>query len=189
TSAVGDDIHLETRTNQSRVTISMRGHHKVATGEGSNEGEGDATRVRRRLTEETSRIGERFTVDLSEGEPVRLEKVVWVATDRDWPIEKDDMPTLAGISFDGILAAHRKRWDDLWRIADMRIDGDRFAQRAVRLYIYHLLVTASPDTGAWTLGCRPAASTERRTAATSSGTSSSWRPSSTGTSPTLPGRT
>ena len=145
TSTVGEDIHLETRTNQSDVTISMRAHHKIARGDAAGADDtGGTPPAQRRVTEGTSRIGERFTAELKQGTPFRLEKVVWVATDRDWPIEKDDMPTLAELSFDELMTAHRKRWDDLWRIADMRIAGDRFAQRTVRLHIYHLLVTASP---------------------------------------------
>lgn len=38
-----------------------------------------------------------------------------------------------------ILAAHERKWDLLWEQADIEIEGDEPAQKAVRFSIYHLL--------------------------------------------------
>ena len=79
------------------------------------------------------------------GRSLTIDKVVWIATDRDWPIEAEPMPDLSTLDLDHLHRRHAQRWHELWRTADMQIDRDRFAQRAVRLHAYHLLVSASPD--------------------------------------------
>ncbi|MFH1429017.1 MAG: glycosyl hydrolase family 65 protein [Candidatus Margulisiibacteriota bacterium] len=38
---------------------------------------------------------------------------------------------------------HKNEWHNLWDKADYVIEGDRFAQKAIRLHVYHLLVSAS----------------------------------------------
>ena len=47
-------------------------------------------------------------------------------------------------TFKGVFGPHAKSWKGLWQKADIRVTGDRFVQRVLRLHIYHLLVTASP---------------------------------------------
>ena len=46
-------------------------------------------------------------------------------------------------TFQGVFGPHAKSWKALWQKADIRVTGDRFVQRVLRLHIYHLLVTAS----------------------------------------------
>ena len=156
TTAEGNTIRIESRTTKSKVTVSMEAHHTVrydttaeaggtAEGPPAEETHAEATPVVRTLVTGTSRIGERFLLEGKEGRPVCLDKLVWVATDRDWPIEKDPMPELGSLLFDQLRGEHAGRWRTLWERADLRIAGDRFAQRTIRLHIYHLLTTASPD--------------------------------------------
>jgi len=52
--------------------------------------------------------------------------------------------------FDRLLDEHRAAWDALWQ-ADIRIDGDAQAQRAVHSELYYLLATSTVDT-AWAAG-------------------------------------
>lgn len=135
-SVENGDIKLESRTNQSKVTVTMRAHNELYV---------DDRRIDddRELSRESSAIAESFTLDAKEGRRYRLEKIVWIATDRPWPIEEATMPKLSVLRFHELLATHREKWRELWDIADMRALGDRFAQRTARLHSYHLLSTAS----------------------------------------------
>lgn len=46
---------------------------------------------------------------------------------------------------EALLRSHRATWSDRWRHADVRIDGDDDAQRAVRFALFHLMAAAPPD--------------------------------------------
>lgn len=140
---VGRDIRLESRTNESGITVSLQAHHRLTTAGDGNPGIETTAPAQRETIREASRIGERFSLEVEEGRRYSLEKIVWVATDRDWPIEQDEIPDLAALRFDTLLERHIRRWSELWKTADMKIAGDRFAQRTTRLHIYHLLTTAS----------------------------------------------
>ena len=47
-------------------------------------------------------------------------------------------------SFDQIYNESKSAWNEIWKKADIQLDGDRIAQKMLRLHIYHLLVSASP---------------------------------------------
>jgi len=47
-------------------------------------------------------------------------------------------------SFDNILNNTHIAWADIWNKVDIKLTGDRIAQKMLRLHIYHLMVSASP---------------------------------------------
>lgn len=47
-------------------------------------------------------------------------------------------------SFESILRDSEKHWEKIWDRIDVKIDGDRLAQKLLRLHLYHLMVTCSP---------------------------------------------
>jgi len=49
-------------------------------------------------------------------------------------------------SFDRLTATHTRAWQRLWNRCDMRIEGNSYAQIVLRMHIFHLLQTASPNT-------------------------------------------
>ncbi|MFP4331079.1 MAG: beta-phosphoglucomutase family hydrolase [Spirochaetaceae bacterium] len=136
TRATGGNIRLESRTRNSQITVSMEAHHELYR-------DGSRQEVEGQVREHGSRISESFSFPAQEGRVYELQKVVWIATDRPWPIERATMPRLEALKYEELAASHRKRWEALWKVADMVVDGDRFVQRASRLHVYHLLATAS----------------------------------------------
>jgi trehalose/maltose hydrolase-like predicted phosphorylase/nucleotide-binding universal stress UspA family protein len=54
----------------------------------------------------------------------------------------------------GITARHRDAWLARWKASDVRIEGDPFAQRALRLAIYHLSSAANPEDERVSIGAR-----------------------------------
>ncbi|MCD6354502.1 MAG: glycoside hydrolase family 65 protein, partial [Prolixibacteraceae bacterium] len=47
--------------------------------------------------------------------------------------------------FNSILTESRKAWGKIWDKIDIQIEGDRKSQMLIRLHLYHLMVTASPN--------------------------------------------
>jgi kojibiose phosphorylase len=55
---------------------------------------------------------------------------------------------------EGVVEAHRHAWLNLWRAADIGVEGDPAAQRALRFAAYHLLSAANPADEHTSIGAR-----------------------------------
>lgn len=98
-------------------------------------------------------------VDLEMGKTYRLDRIVSVRTSREGadPLETARQhleEVLVTQWSEGIVAAHRREWQRLWETADLRIEGDDDAQRAIRFAIYHLLSAANPEDERVSIGAR-----------------------------------
>ncbi len=133
--------YLLVKTSQSDVEIAMAASLSLflnqkelkndllhITGEGKVESEAEA--------------------DVNKGQKLTLEKIVNIHTSRE---------TGPGLSlqtareqlnrpdrFDRIHFRSAGKWEEIWKEADIRVTGDRTAQKLLRMHIYHLMVTASP---------------------------------------------
>jgi beta-phosphoglucomutase family hydrolase len=141
TGSTPHGIFVHSRTNTSKVDVAMGARTRLfAEGE---EREDDQTVVIK--DDEAAVIIEAESI---EGRPVTVEKLVSIHTSRDPegvdPVQAAKDFTGRDLTFEQILDPHARAWHDLWQRVDIRIDGDRFAQRVARLHAYHLLVTASP---------------------------------------------
>jgi trehalose/maltose hydrolase-like predicted phosphorylase len=83
------------------------------------------------------------------GIPIRVEKVVALYTSRDWgisaPAHEAGRAVLRAGSFHHLLSTHRLAWKRLWYRCDIELEGVPDAQLALRLHIFHLLQTVSPN--------------------------------------------
>jgi len=99
--------------------------------------------------------GERFTseitIDVRKGESYSFEKLAVVTTSREVPekeMMKDSICRLRSFVKRGVRAEieeHVGAWEKLWKQADVVVEGDWEAQRAIRFNIYQLLIN-SPRT-------------------------------------------
>ncbi len=144
-----EGIFLKVRTNQSGIALAQAARTRVTK---TNHPE-----IRRRVVDDhPERIAERIFFDVEEGEEVVVEKVVSQFSSRDRGIGEpattaklaaDDAP-----EFDELLESHRAAWARLWRRCDVEVDiaegveGPTHDQLVLRLHIFHLLQTASPNT-------------------------------------------
>ncbi|MFD0313137.1 glycoside hydrolase family 65 protein [Streptomyces flavalbus] len=85
---------------------------------------------------------------LAPGRTVTVDKTVALHTSRDRAISD---PLHAAVDrvgrapgFDALLAAHRTAWAQLWRRASIDVPGE--AGRILRLHLFHVLQTLSPNT-------------------------------------------
>jgi maltose phosphorylase len=54
--------------------------------------------------------------------------------------------------FDAMLAAHIEKWERIWELADIRIDGDAEAQQGIRFNIFHLNQTYTGEDARLNIG-------------------------------------
>jgi len=136
-----DGISLYVRTTTSKIDIYM--HAKTALY--CNNILVDVEKV---VYKDMGYISESLTFDARQGSPYVLEKLVSIYTSNDTDItddiEEECISMMLEIhSFDEVFKKHREAWHKLWKKVEYRIEGDRFAQKAIHLHTYHLLVTAS----------------------------------------------
>jgi beta-phosphoglucomutase family hydrolase len=143
-----DGAYLEMRTINSRHAVSMCSRTSASLGgNGDRSEEGDI--IRRSFESTVDRVTEEFEADLEEHESITLEKLVAIYTGKDYDTDDpraaaEKLVADAG-EYDSEHERHVERWKKLWEDADIVVEGDRFAQRILRLHAYHLLSTASPN--------------------------------------------
>ncbi len=97
----------------------------------------------------SGKISTRFAVELKENDELVVEKVVAIYTskkdDVKNPLERSMKTIKSAGSFDSVLHDSESSWKEIWNKIDIKIDGDIKSQMLVRLHLYHLMVTASPN--------------------------------------------
>jgi alpha,alpha-trehalase len=145
-----ETVYLKVRTLQSRLEVATAARTRVYCN-------GERLEPRRRLHEESGgMIGQQFDVEVTEGDQVGVEKLVSMFSSRDRAIAecglaaKDELTDLPG--FDELQRRHSLAWELLWRRFDIAMDVDnakdeRFHPALVlRLHVFHLVQTVSPNT-------------------------------------------
>ncbi|GAB2855395.1 hypothetical protein GCM10022221_63650 [Actinocorallia aurea] len=138
-----DSCALEVRTVQSAIRVAMAARNSLWRGERHCDAE-------LRFLSEDSRVGHRALIDLEEGVPVTLEKVVTIFTGRDRAVSEPAeqaarwLPRLG--RFQRLLDGHALAWHHLWERFGIGIEGAPEELRTVRLHLLHVLQTLSPNT-------------------------------------------
>lgn len=95
------------------------------------------------------RLVQRIQMEAEIGGVYRLDRYVSVFTSRDTdrPAEAAarHLAKLRRRGADALIADHVAAWKDRWHAADVEIDGDDDAQRAIRFACYHLIAAANPE--------------------------------------------
>ena len=94
-------------------------------------------------------IAHNIEVEVREGLPLTVEKIVTLFSSRDHGINEPSAEAREWLQtagdFDQHLEGHVLAWDQLWRRFDIRIDDSEWAQLILRLHIFHLAQTANPN--------------------------------------------
>ncbi len=138
----GDALFLHVRTNHSHYDIVTHARTSASCTLGKS------LSAERTVISSPRFISERFRLPLSAEQGCSVEKVVSIHTSLDHgrpdPVAAGRASLASAGGFDELFAAHCKAWAAIWDRADMKIAGDRFSQKVLRLHIYHLIATASP---------------------------------------------
>lgn len=152
-----DGRHLETQSAEVRGDDSMC---LVATTRQSHIRVAEAARVRiykngrRRdatveTVEEPGYVALDLTLAAHQGEPVIVEKLVAFFTSRERGISEPGYQAWTKLGrlgrFTHLLRSHVMAWDHLWRRCEIYLGDNEEAERALRLHIFHVLQTVSPN--------------------------------------------
>jgi trehalose/maltose hydrolase-like predicted phosphorylase len=147
TGQAGDDtVWLLVETRTSRVRIAQAASARVVR-------EGQPLWVQRRTVQEPGLVAQHLVLDVREGEPVTIEKVVALFTSKDRAIAEPGDAAGGRVArlpdgFDRLLERHVLAWDQLWRRChlDLGGNGDEEVARTLNLHVFHLLQTVSEHT-------------------------------------------
>ncbi|SDN48180.1 Trehalose and maltose hydrolase (possible phosphorylase) [Streptomyces sp. cf386] len=133
-TAAADTVWLRCRTRTSDIRIGMAARLTADP----------PVSIRNKSTRTTQHT----CLELVEGRPATVDKVVALHTSRD-PAISD--PLHAAVDrvgrapgFDDLLETHLTAWDQLWRRAELDVAGQ--SGRILRLHLFHVLQTLSPHT-------------------------------------------
>lgn len=93
---------------------------------------------------------------LEQSQTLEVKKKVAIYTSREWDSRKPLEDALRMVDESGSYEELKEKstlsWADIWKRADVRIEGDRLAQKLIRLHIYHLMVSFSPHNDGFDAG-------------------------------------
>jgi trehalose/maltose hydrolase-like predicted phosphorylase/beta-phosphoglucomutase-like phosphatase (HAD superfamily) len=139
-----ETVDLQVETIQSHVRVALAARTRLLR-------DGARVEADRRLVEEPGFVAHQLTLELDEGRPATVEKVVALYTSRDRAVSEsrdDARLTVAGAEdFQGLLARHEGAWNSLWNRFDIQLDSaNEWTETVLHLHIFHLLQTVSPHT-------------------------------------------
>jgi trehalose/maltose hydrolase-like predicted phosphorylase len=130
----GIGLAVSTRASGIRVAIATR---VSAVGMGGRE-----------VRMADDRVTESLCVPVKQGEPLAFEKRVAVFTSRDSAepeeLAHEALKELAARPLAAVIESHTAAWAAIWSDADVRIEGDDRAQKAIRFNIFHLASLVNP---------------------------------------------
>jgi trehalose/maltose hydrolase-like predicted phosphorylase len=139
-----ETIELQVETNQSHVRVALAARTRLLR-------DGEAVPDGRRLVAEPGMVAHELSVNLEQGRPATVEKIVALYTSRDRAISESllDARDAAGAApgFEELLARHAGEWSILWNRFDIELDSaNEWSETVLHLHIFHLLQTVSPHT-------------------------------------------
>lgn len=130
-------IFLTAQTTGSKVDICFAMKNIVY-------GKSEKLEAKRVLVKEKAKIAEDIRFYARDTQSYMLEKIVSIhkSTDSKSPLSKAK-EDIKDVKFEKIYRAHLKAWDRGWNKIDIKINGDRFAQKILRLHMFHLIASYS----------------------------------------------
>jgi trehalose/maltose hydrolase-like predicted phosphorylase/beta-phosphoglucomutase-like phosphatase (HAD superfamily) len=138
-----ETIQLQAETTQSRIRIAQAARTRVLV-------DSVSVAADRRLVTEPGYVAHELDLDLQQGTPVVVEKVVALFTSRDRAISESLLAaaeaTRQAPAFDELLARHALAWQSQWSRFDMTVHAaDEWTTTALHLHVLHLLQTMSQN--------------------------------------------
>jgi len=88
-----------------------------------------------------------FTFEV--GKSITLEKMVAVYSSQEWDSDQPKADAIAAVGdfeyFDSVLSKSETAWQSIWQKIDIKLEGDRLAQKLLRMHLYHMVISLSPN--------------------------------------------
>ncbi len=138
-----DIVCLLTRTNQSHIHFAEAARTRVYR-------DAQLFEPERATYKDQDMIGQELTFEIQQGETITLEKIVSIYSSRDRAISEPSFEARQALRhcgrFNELLISHEVAWKFLWRKCDVVMKPSNSNQMIVRLHIFHLLQSVSPNT-------------------------------------------
>jgi alpha,alpha-trehalase len=144
-----DTIFLKVETTQSEIRIAQAARTRGLDG-------GRVVSYARHTAADGAAVAQELALDLDQGRPVTIEKVVALYTSRDRAIAECGLAAREAVAgaggFAELLTSHALAWEQLWRLFDVELDvaartpqeEGLTASLIARLHLFHLLQSVSP---------------------------------------------
>jgi alpha,alpha-trehalase len=147
-----DTIRLQVETTQSHMRVAEAARTRLFR-------DGNQIPAKTRVIREPGYIAQQLTVEVEEGKPITIEKIVSLYTSRDRGISESGIDACKEAErapgFDELLERHMLRWNHLWRRCRIAIRDNERVAMVLNLHIFHLLQTVSPHTIGRDVGVPP----------------------------------
>jgi len=138
-----DELYLCMETSQSKLRIAEAARTRFVLDD-------SLLRPSRHLIQESEYIGHECTIGMKEGHPLTIEKILTLYTSRDHGVSECELDARHALNntggFEDLVRSHTQHWNRLWQRYDIGIQDDEDSQLRLRLHIFHLLQTVSPNT-------------------------------------------
>ncbi|MBE0638453.1 MAG: beta-phosphoglucomutase family hydrolase [Bacteroidales bacterium] len=95
----------------------------------------------------TGQVESFFSADLERLHVLTVEKITAIYTskpdDSNNPLANAKVKAMLTESYDWLANESKAEWEEIWKKIDVQIDGDRLAQKLLRMHLYHLMVSFS----------------------------------------------
>ncbi len=137
-----NSVFLEVRTSQSHVHMAQA----IQTMAYKDE---LPLPLKRETIQENGYVAQELTFNCARGHPVTIEKIAAIYTSRDMaisePVIEACQKVLRAGTFNFLLDYNIIAWKKLWDRFDIQIEDGNHNQQLLRLHIFHILQTASPN--------------------------------------------
>ena len=129
------------RTTQSGIEIAEAARIEVFE---------NGEQINPQITIETGpgRVHSVITFDSEKNKTIKIQKTVSIFTskkdDSRNPLEDAKQVVSKAGSFTEEFEKSRGKWSEIWDEIDIQLEGDRLAQKLLRMHLYHLMVSLSP---------------------------------------------
>lgn len=139
-----ETLLLEARTRQSGIVVALAARTLLR----SSGMQLNPDRSTERTGNAISQIVDVGHVE--QGQQLVVEKIVALHTSRDWAIsapgEHAGEHVRRAPAFDVLIARHERTWNRLWRLFDIELEETDHTQLILRVHVFHVLQTLSPNT-------------------------------------------
>ena len=137
-----ETVELQVETNQSRVRVALAARTRVLR-------EDEIVEVDRSVGSQPGFIAHDLTVELQQGQPLSVEKIVALYTSRDPGISETGQDARLAVAraadFAELLSSHQRAWQRAWNRCDIEMDSaNEWSATVLHLHTFHLLQTVSP---------------------------------------------
>lgn len=133
---------LLVKTTQSDIEIAEAADHLFSI-------QGQPIRVEMQMEAKPGEIYGTANFEVSQGNTLTIFKKVAIFTSKHDDVENPLSQAIEigkhTTSFRDLVKESSSEWDAIWNKIDIKIDGDRFSQKLLRLHLYHLMVSMSPN--------------------------------------------